>query len=157
LLNSQLEQIVPIAIDWMNTDNRYHRRKVPDFLHAITDDDFEELGKVLIALYQRNAINEDIFTEILHEYSGTFETESAWKVLIESHPDDEELRKDCIGHFFGTGTTSGLDGIALAYEARYEMFKRWQDDSNETVKQVGIEGAKAFKDAAKRERERRFK
>jgi len=34
------------------------------------------------------------------------------------------------------------------------MFTRWQGDSNETVKQVGIEGAKAFKEAAKRERER---
>lgn len=50
--------------------------------------------------------------------------------------------------------TSGADGVALAYEARYEMFMRWQIDENPTIKQVGIEGARAFKHAAKRERER---
>lgn len=153
-LGEHLGRVVLIAIEWMQEDNLDQKRKAPDLLHAITDEGFEQLGGILIDLYKAKKLDNDTMLRLLNEYAGTLETETVWKALIESNSDDEELRKDCIGHFFGTGMTSGIDGVALAYDARYEMFVGWQSDSNEAIKQVGIEGAKAFKDAAKRERER---
>ena len=153
-LTEHLSQVVAIAIEWMRTKNRDYCRKAPDLLHAITDDKFDKLGEILIALYKNKVVTEDMLTEILREYTGILETESVWKVLIINNPNSKDLKKDCIGYFFGTGSTSGADGIALAYEDRRKMFAHWQDNSNHAVKEVGIEGARTFKNAAKKERER---